>query len=66
MEKMAAPTIRNTLYDQNGDVRYHVMAYREISRQELLFAVNAYLAKKGKRRPKRGSEVTIITIIGHE
>lgn len=64
MNSTPMPNVRNSLHDRNSEVTYHVMAFRQISRQELLFAVRAYLGSKGKKKPMKGEEITIITLIG--
>lgn len=64
MTDTALPSVRNSLIDPNSGVTYHVMAYREITREELIFSVRTYLASKGRKKPKKGTEVTIVTIIG--
>jgi len=61
---MQQPNIRTSLHDPNTDVTYHVIAYRTLSRHELLQSVAAYLSQKKRKKPKPGSSVTIITIIG--
>lgn len=61
---MQQPDVRTSLHDPNTEVTYHVIAYRTLSRQELLQSVATYLSKNKRKRPKPGSSVTIITIIG--
>lgn len=64
MDTTAMPTVRTTLNDQENKVQYHVMAYRELNKAELIFAVRTYLGTKGRKKQKRGTEVTIVTVIG--
>jgi len=62
---MELPRVRNRLVDKSLGVVYDVVAYRRLARDELLAAVRAYAA--GRRgRPKRGTLVTIVSIIGHD
>jgi hypothetical protein len=60
---MELPTIQNILRDNENKIIYHVMAYRSLTREELLLAVRNYLASS-KKKPKKGSTITIISIIG--
>jgi hypothetical protein len=43
-------------------VRYIVIAYRALEEWELLGTIQAWLGAQ-RRRPKRGSEVTIIAVL---
>jgi hypothetical protein len=60
--QVQAPNVSNELRDPSNKVTYRVMAYRALSRQELLQSVGAYLRQS--KRPKPGTMVTILTIIG--
>ncbi|MBH9502978.1 hypothetical protein I5L48_24525 [Pseudomonas aeruginosa] len=60
---MEAPSVRNSIKDSAKDINYHVMAYRALTRPELVQAVGYYNSTT-KKKPKRGSSVTVITIIG--
>lgn len=60
------PAVKNVLVDEENDVRYEVLAYRALSEEELLFAVRYSLASgRPKRKPKCGSVVRLVTLIGH-
>lgn len=61
---MEQPTIVNTLNDPTRGVVYHVRAYRTLTRNELLQSVALYLRSKKNKHPKKGTVVTIISIIG--
>jgi len=61
---MNQPNVRSTLFDPNTDVTYHVLAYRSLTRQELLQSVSAYLAQNKRKKPKPKATITIITVIG--
>lgn len=63
---MDAPNIANELNDPANGVKYRVMAYRALSKQELMQAAAMYLRQKKGKKPKRGSLVTIISIIGFD
>lgn len=60
---MESPKVRNRLVDEVHGVTYDVIAYRQLTRAELLGAVRAYWGQR--RKPKRGDLVTIVSIIGH-
>ena len=62
--KMEMPTVVNELNDPANGVTYRVMAYRPLSKQELMQSAALYLRQKKGKKPKRGSLVTIISIIG--
>ena len=62
---MQQPHVRNTARDETNDVTYHVMAFRKLTESELVNAVRYYRARN-RRKPKRGSSVTIISIIGFD
>lgn len=61
---MEGPAVKNTLIADNG-VRWHIFAYRILSRNERIIEATKALAKFPKsKRPKRGTSVTILTGIG--
>jgi len=62
---MEAPNVLNVVNDQARGVKYHVMAYRRMTRAELLQAVAMYLSR-AKKKPKAGTLVTLVTIIGFD
>ncbi len=61
---MQPPAIRSTLRDPRRRVDYHVIAYRPLTRAELIAAVRGYLAQARHRKPMPGDIVTIVTVIG--
>ena len=64
---MTMPSVRTSLMDDRNGVRYDVLAYRQLSRGELLTAVRVYLSQRKRRRKlKRGTLVEIVSIIGHD
>ena len=62
---MDMPNISNPIQDSQGDVVYDILAYRTLTRAERVMSVRHYLSQQ-KRRPKRGTTVTIISIIGYD
>lgn len=61
---MTLPNVKTTLTDRKSRVTYHVLAYRTLTRAELMLVVRLYLAQK-RKRPKPGTSVTILSVIGH-
>jgi len=61
---MDTPNIINKLIDHQDGVTYKVIAYRKLTEKELIFAVRHHLANR-KGKPKKGTIVTIYSIIGH-
>jgi hypothetical protein len=59
---MRHPDVLNKLIDPDNGVTYEVVAYRSLTKGELLMAVRYYLASV-KKRPKRGAVVRIISVI---
>ena len=62
---MEMPTVRTVLIDSGKNVRYEVVAYRELSQGETVMVVRNYLAN-AKKKPKKDSSVVIHTIIGDD
>jgi hypothetical protein len=60
---MEMPNVCNVLHDSVKNIRYELMAYRTLSEAELVQHVRYYLAN-AKKKPKKNSCVTIVTIIG--
>ena len=62
---MEAPTIKNILHDESKNIRYVILAYRTLTRNELLSWVRFGVSNM-KKKPKRNSTYTFVTIIGHD
>lgn len=60
---MEMPNIPHPIRDAERQVVYVVMAYRKLSRAEVVQMVRVHSAQS-RRKPKKGSKVTIITSIG--
>jgi len=60
------PSVANVVRDEERNITYRVMAYRNLTRDECLVAIaNANRTKSGKpKRPKPNTTVTVVTIIG--
>lgn len=61
---MQMPNVENVLNDPTQGVKYRVMAYRALSRPELLQAVAMHLRKQRGKKSKPGTVITILTVIG--
>jgi uncharacterized protein (DUF433 family) len=59
------PNVSNILKDLENDVTYDVIAYRKLSRNEIIQAVRYYNSQKKTKKPKKGTSIKIITIIGY-
>ena len=62
---MQGPNVSNLVRDPKKNVIYDVVAYRTLTRQEMVQQVRLYHMQKKKKKPRPGSKVTIVTIIGH-
>lgn len=61
---MEMPNVVNELNDPTNRVKYRVLAYRALTRDELLQSVALHLRKQRGKKPKPGTVVTIISVIG--
>jgi hypothetical protein len=59
---MELPNIKNTIIDEDKKITYHVMAYRELNREERVGAVRYFLSTQ-KKKPKPNSTITIVSLI---
>lgn len=60
---MELPNIKNPIRDAERDVLYVVMAYRTLSRAEVVQMVRMHQAQQ-KKKPARRSVITIFTSLG--
>lgn len=60
---MEMPNIPHRMRDAERNVEYVVMAYRKLTRQEVVAAIHAYLAQQ-RRKPAKNKRVTILTTLG--
>ena len=64
---MEQPSIRSSIRDEAHNMTYHVMAYRPLTREELVQSVRVYHSQPRFRRrktPERNKVITIISVIG--
>jgi hypothetical protein len=62
---MELPQVSNPIRDDGKNVTYNVIAYRKLSRNEIVQAVRYYHSQKKTKKLKNGTTVKIVTIIGH-
>jgi hypothetical protein len=60
-ENMQQPEIRHELKDTENNILFIVMAYRQLSKSEILTAINYWTVRNKKPRP--GSQIIIPTTI---
>lgn len=64
---MDPPSIKHTVRDRVNNVTYHVMAYRPLTKAEVMQGVSLYLSQPEQRRrkkPVRDKVITILSLIG--
>ena len=59
---ISQPNVRNTVADEENNVTYHIMAFRQMSREEMVGTVRQYLSQPGMTRRKNPEKNKIITI----
>jgi len=62
---MQPPNVKHLLIDDKNGVRYRVLAYRKLTREEVLMAVRHYKSQRKGKKPKKGTIITIVTVIGY-
>ncbi len=64
---MKMPDVVTSIRDEANNYTYNVLAYRTLSRQEMLQAISHFKSQpkmRRKKRPLRNGSVTIVTIHG--
>jgi hypothetical protein len=65
--EVKSPNVQNVLQDDEAGITYSVMAYRRLTKTEVLEQIrNYYSTRSRKKKPKAGTTVTIVTIIGYD
>jgi hypothetical protein len=62
MEQGTPPNVISILKDAQNEIVYQVVAYRRVTGEELVRAVQTGLSLR-KARPKRGQTITFVTEI---
>lgn len=60
---MELPQIKSTFVDTATNVTYHIMAYRPLSRDEMVQAIRYYRQQQKWKNDKAGTVVTITSLI---
>lgn len=60
---MEFPKVPNMMRDPKTNITYNVLAYRELSREEVVQAIRVFNSTQ-KKRPKRNCQIDIISSIG--
>ena len=58
---MLAPNIKNVILDQERELRFEIMAYRKLTRQEMMSSVASFLAQNKRKKLKAGQTIIILT-----
>jgi hypothetical protein len=64
---MEMPRVKNTIRDGTNNVTYHVLAYRSLTKEELLLSVKRFHSQPKihrRKTPLRNMVITIISILG--
>ncbi len=61
---MKGPDIRNIIRDEKEDITYNIIAYKKLSRAEMIEAVQFFHSQKKKPKLKKSITITILTIMG--
>jgi hypothetical protein len=62
---MEMPTVVSRAIDESKNIRYEVVAYRELSPRELEEAIWTAVSMM-KKKPKKNCTYRFVTIIGHD
>lgn len=61
---MSLPNVINVLHDPRRRVTYRVVAFRTLTRAELILAVRLYNSQRKGKPAKAGDEITIVSAFG--
>lgn len=61
---MNLPQTASEIRDPRKNITYRILAYRPLTREEMVLAVRAYLANKRTKAPKAGETVIILSVLG--
>ena len=64
---METPNVISTIVDKEKNIRFDIIAYRKLTRTEMIQAVSEFYSQKKKpKKLKSGSIIKIVTIIGYD
>ncbi|MCY1253044.1 hypothetical protein D9M68_122890 [compost metagenome] len=61
---MKPPSISNIIKDPQRGLTYNVLAYRTLTREEMLQAVQSFLLRNRGRALRKGKVITILSLFG--
>lgn len=64
---MDLPSVKHTVVDKANNVTYHVMAYRQLTKREVMQGIRLYLSQpqhRRRKRPERDKVIIIPSLIG--
>ena len=61
---MTEPNVCSTVKDAKNNVTYRIMAYRKLSKEEMLDCVSSYLSQRRRKKREKNVVITIITVFG--
>jgi hypothetical protein len=63
-ETMQLPSVDNFVIDQQHGITYNICAYRKLSWDEMMRAVQVFNQQQGGRPPRQGAVVKIFSVMG--
>jgi hypothetical protein len=63
-EIMQLPSVDNFVKDPTHGITYNICAYRKLSEEEMMRAVQVFNQQQGGYRPRQGGVVKIFSVIG--
>ena len=64
---ISQPNVRNTAVDEENNVTYQIMAFRQMNREEVVGTIRQYLSQpsmRKRKKPERNKVITITTSYG--
>lgn len=63
---MQRPNIVTSIYDSKDDITYKVVAYRKLSHNEAIRAIQNALATQKIKKPSNGKTISIEVLAGYD
>lgn len=60
---MEMPSVDNFVHDEERNVKFNIKAYRKLTPEEAITAMRFFYSQR-KRKPKKNSQVIIMSLIG--
>ena len=58
------PTVKNVVKDEEWNITFNIMAYRELSEAEMRVAIRSFQTTKTGRKLKKDTIYEILTVFG--